>query len=158
MGKHPNSRDSSEYLLTSGNSILQEITKKSLQLRNLNQLVLPQLEAELRNQCQVANYRERCLYLLVESSLWANKLQYSLPQLKDQLKQLPEFEKLITIKVIISPPEKTQHPKRPPLTLSDKNRQVIQQAASAISDPSLKKALQRLAEGGQSLSTREIKQ
>lgn len=136
-----------QELLTSRTNLLPNLYEKVAKLKHLNKLLHMQLESSLSPHCCVANFKDNCLIIEVESSAWVTRLRYGLPELLKGLRIFPEFKQLKTIewyirKVMTAMPERVVvH--RPPL--STENVTLLRDTADCVSNDRLKRALQKLA-------------
>lgn len=134
-------------LLTTQSNLLPGLKEKISQLISLNQLWHAQLDPVLANHCRIANFRNNCLIIEVESSAWALRLRYSLPELLKLLRELPEFAQLKTIEWYIQPVIEIEEKRilnSPPL--SNESAALIRETASCVQNEKLKQALYKLAE------------
>jgi len=126
---------------------LGKILQKTKQLNLLNQLWQIETEPDLARHTCIANFRKDILVIEVESSAWATRLRYAIPELIKKLKVHPEFSTLQNIVWYIQPirstPTKTAIKK--PILLSSQDAQLLQDAANCTENEKLKIALQNLA-------------
>lgn len=124
-------------------------------LRTANQLITYQtliqqlLPEPLARHCYVAGYHTSVLTLIVDSSAWAHRLRFFLPELQDRLKRTADFRTLTEIRYKVDPSwlRTKQHlPKQSPLTLSTNSAQLVKATAENIADPALREALLRLSQ------------
>lgn len=73
------------------------------QINALQQRVDASFPAPLHQHCHVANLREGCLILAVDSSAWATQLRFRTPDLLEKLRRYPELSDLRGIKHFIQP-------------------------------------------------------
>ncbi len=137
------------------NTSLSSIYKEANQLKTLTTLVQQHLSQNEPVPCQVSRFSNGCLTLAVEDAVWAARLRYELPTLRDQLRKAG-LHQLTSIRINVSP-DKTTHLKqkkstRAPL-LSNKAKQSIYESAEHCSYPPLREALKRL--GDNQASTKE---
>lgn len=137
-----------QQLLDNQVDTLPGIKAKIKQLTDLNNIWQTQLDSTLAQHCRVANFREKCLIIEVDSSAWATRLRYLIPELLKSLRSFTEFTGLQAIEWYIQPPTPlTFHPdiphKRP--ILSADSKEIILETAKNIGAEKLKKALRNLA-------------
>jgi hypothetical protein len=126
---------------------LKTIINRAHYLNELTQKVRHYLAEELAAHCQVANYQAGKLVLIVDSSVWASRLRFSIPQLCKSLQTLALFEQLKTIEYTIkSLYEPIAKPAQKKLNLSMANSTLLTTTAEGISDTKLQQALLRLAQ------------
>lgn len=115
-------------------------------LQSLTRLIREFLPAPLNQHCQVANISDQQLILIADSSAWATMLYYQTNQLLDYLKQQPGLEHISNIRTRTrSPYHKSADVNPSPDRLPQYSAVLIHELADSMSNPTLKKALQRLA-------------
>lgn len=125
-------------------SPLQAYQVKHSQITKLTSIFTSLVSEEWRTNCQVVNFEEGQLTLLVNNSGWATKVRYATPELIANLKSDPHFATLRTLKTkIMALP--LDEPKPSPRTLPLLAKQLLEATANQISDPKLKSSLLRLA-------------
>lgn len=82
---------------------LAELIHKVNVLKDLNQTLRALLDPKLAKHCEIANFENNTLVLTVDNANWATRIRYAIPDLIKQLKQHPSFNKLKSIKCIITP-------------------------------------------------------
>ena len=104
------------------------------------------LPSELASHCRTMSISETTLTIEANSSAWAMRLRYLVPELKQQLRTFPTTASIQFIQCRVRPAKKaTAAPKRAPMALSRSSCEVIRSSAESISSPELKAALLRLA-------------
>lgn len=136
-----------EKVLWSEGSSLSNLRKKIQQLAQLNIFWLEQLDDALAQHTRVANYREGCLIIEVDSSVWATRLRFLIPELLKSLRRLKEFHTLQSIEWYVNATVSLAKysPLRQPPVLSAQNASLLHETAAEISSEALKRALQKLA-------------
>lgn len=126
-------------------ALLGAIKNKAAQLSHLNSLLHAQLETSLTQCCRVANFRENILIIEINSSAWATRLRYLIPELLQKLRREKEFHRLQEIKWYIRPAE-SEYKKKPTksIKLSEGSSKLIAETAEHISNPMLQTALKKL--------------
>ncbi len=136
-------------LLTGPSSTLHQLVDRCSQLQRLTRLVRDFLPAPLNQHCQAANIRDQQLVMHTDSSTWATLLHYQSSELLHFLRQQPGLEYISNIRTRICP-----RPQETPAidamdssssNLSGSTATLIGNLADSMSNPALKKALQRLA-------------
>lgn len=79
------------------------LVNKARELQQLNQHLSNILDTKLFSHCKVANFENNLLTLVTDNSNWATQIRYHIPDLIEQLKEVPAFRGLQTIRCIISP-------------------------------------------------------
>ncbi len=117
-------------------------------LKSLNGQLHICLDPETSSHTQVADLNAERLLVHVDSSAWATRLRYQLPQLLRCLNQHPSLAQLRRIDIRVAPLAQPVPSPPQPATLSDANAAIIDSTADSLSDPSLRTALKRLARRG----------
>jgi hypothetical protein len=137
-------------LLTCGRGTLSILHRKVAQLDKLTALLKNSLNDPLRQHCQVANLKDDCLVIMVDSAAWATQIRYLTPDLLKQLKRSPELQHVRTLHCYIDPGPTPSAPapiiEREPLSAD--NIQLFNSMGNSRDDE-LGKALKRLAEHAQ---------
>lgn len=133
-------------LLNSSASSLAIIAQKIKQLSLLNQLWQMETE-ELALHTRIANFRNDILIIETESSAWATRLRYAIPELLKKLKVHPELKTLRNIQWYIQPINSAaiKTTAKKPISLSSQDAQLLQDTADCTENEKLKTALQNLA-------------
>lgn len=132
-------------LLYKESGSLQRSLEHSRRLKQLDYGIRSLLPADLANHCQTANLRNNSVIMQADSTVWATRLRYQVPELLKQLRCHDALKGLKTIRVTVAPLSGPQPPKRKPLAISNENGDVLRSAADSLSDPELAAALRRLA-------------
>ena len=128
------------------NTRLIEICKRTVQLEELNSKLNDYLPSTLKEHCQVGSFNHGCLVLVVNDSVWASELRYSIPELRDKLRKEAGIYQLTSIKVMVSTTASPLITK--PLNnpgLSEKSREAIHSSGDQCSYKPLREALYQLA-------------
>jgi hypothetical protein len=139
---------------------LASIHKQAEQLGTLTRLVQDKLAQPSSNTpvpCQVNSFKNGCLVLAVTDPVWAAKLRYEIPSLRDQLRR-EGLHQLTSIRISLSPggaSEPLTPRKKPTRTpsLSNQAKQTITSSAKHCSYAPLREALERL--GANQASTKD---
>lgn len=129
-------------------SVLGFIQKKVTQLTKLNQLWHVSIAADIAEHSRVANYRDGCLIIELDSAAWATRLRYILPEITPKLLIHPDLQDLSDIEWYIQPhfySAAIQRNKVSPV-LSNASAQLLKNAAGNIKVKSLQEALLRVSE------------
>lgn len=127
-------------------SILGFIQLKVSELKKINQLWQAKISPDIAQHSRVANFREGCLVIEIDSAAWATRLRYLLPDLTKKLVKYPMLNTLKHIEWYIQPnfyPCAEKKPLMPALTAA--SSQLLQIAAENITVKSLQTALTRLS-------------
>jgi hypothetical protein len=123
---------------------LASIYQEAAQLETLTALVQQHLALEETVPCQVSRFSEGCLVLTVDDAVWAARLRYELPTLRDQLRQ-SGLHHLTSIRIALSPGTKKPLKKtKRAAMLSNNAKKTITESAKHCSYGPLKEALERL--------------
>jgi hypothetical protein len=138
------------------NANLATLFKQASELKTLTALVQKALAQNEPVPCEVHSFRGGCLVLAVTDPVWAARLRYEIPSLRDQLRK-EGLHQLSSIRISLSPgstPEPFNNKKRTqgPL-LSSKAKQAICESAKHCAYPPLRDALERLGEHQASTGT-----
>ena len=144
--KSLSSKTIDSFLHQNPQGILGFIQKKVSELKKINQLWQIEVSADLVQHSRVANFREGCLVIEVDSAAWATRLRYLIPDLNKNLVKNPLLNTLKHIEWYIQPnfyPCTEKKPLMPALTTA--SSQLLQIAAENIKIKSLQTALTRLS-------------
>lgn len=97
--------------------------------------------------CTVSRYHQGTLTLNVQDAVWATRLRYEIPMLRDKLRR-EGLHQLTSIRVSLSPTNKAEATKKPvrEVHISHEAKKIIQESAKHSTYEPLKKALARLSE------------
>ncbi|MGB5225483.1 MAG: DUF721 domain-containing protein [Arenicellales bacterium] len=102
----------------------------------------------LQQICRPKQYHENCLTLQVDSSIWLSRVRQQQKSLIRHLRRSREFSGLGKIKLEVSPRQMTTRHKRSNhhhRKLSGSNKKLLLDSAAHLSDPELRRSLERLA-------------
>lgn len=116
---------------------------KDLQLRLESILGL-----DAASHCRIQNLRDGVLVLQADASSWAARLRYELPRLLERLRATPGLQHLRDIQIRVAVPDRPVSKPSKRARLSKEAGAILESAATAIQDPQLREALQRLARKG----------
>jgi len=122
---------------------LRKLVRDTASLESLNKTVRYHLEGV---PCEVGRFHQGILTLTVKDAVWAARLRYEIPALRDKLRQ-EGLHQLSNIEVSISPTRQAQAPHKPtrkPM-LSEDAKKMLEASAKACEYEPLKKALARLS-------------
>lgn len=123
-----------------------QLLQQASLLERLNQLFVQMLSPSLRNHCRIAAINKDVLVCHVDSAAWATRLRYEQQTVLASLKHDQSLPPLRSIRIQVRPAR--GNPTRKILNITHPSAPVAEQAfqdAENITDPKLKKALQRLA-------------
>ncbi len=132
--------------LLQDNSALQRLVQRAQNIDRLQQLLNQYLQPAAREHCYLASVQETTLTLIVTNGHWATRLRYQQKRLLQQLQQVPEFSQVLRIQIKVRPPMQPDKAPARNIEFSEQIGQVINASAQAISDPTLREAMQRLAQ------------
>jgi len=135
------------------NTRLIAICQHTIKLEELSNKVRDYLPESLREQCQVGSFNKGCLVLVTHDPVWASQLRYSVPELRDKLRQAGIYQ-LTSIKITIGS-EQCSLPKkqRKIRDLSANARETIMVGATQCDYLPLKQALYHLIDHHTDAST-----
>ena len=137
-------------LLQQPHSRLAKLNDKVNHLHSLNQYLSNILDPTIAKYCQVANFESNILTIMVDSSSRATRIRYMIPDLIAKLKKHPPFHQLKSINCII---QLQNHPetikKKKTLTLSEENKQLLQETAKSIKSKKLQKSLRQIVKSSE---------
>ncbi len=127
------------------NGIIAQLVAHTRDLQAIGRLMQPCLPADLSPHIRLADWSNGRLVLQLDSSSWATRLRYTVPQLIQSLRKMPELADLRQIDLYVAPQSKSAVKTNQPLHLSSAGATAIEAGAATISDPALRAALRRLA-------------
>jgi hypothetical protein len=74
-------------LLANSSGILCHLSHHSQTLKQVEKIFKESLPSPLNRHCHIANLREQTLVVNTDSSLWATRLRYIIPELKQRWRQ-----------------------------------------------------------------------
>ena len=120
-------------------------------LRRITHMIRHALPEPLASHCHAANMDGDTLVMGCDSSAWAAKLRFEIPQLLRQLNDQQGFPAFSQIRVRVQPLDKERsRTANRRLRLSDHNATLITSFADNTADPKLKAALHRLSQRAKS--------
>lgn len=102
----------------------------------------------LQQICRPKQYHDNCLTLQVNSSIWLSRIRQQQKSLIRHLRRSREFSGLGKIKLEVSPRRMATRHKRSNhhhRKLSGSNKKLLLDSAAHLSDPELRRSLERLA-------------
>ena len=110
------------HALSQDNQNLAHILEQVVHLKRLDEFLKSFLEKPLGNYCRVANLRDGCLIIEVDSAAWATQLRYLTPDLLNALRSKGKMPQLRSIKTYIHPTSVKEEKKHrsPKLTMNGK--------------------------------------
>lgn len=143
-------------LLNKSESPLGKLIAHAQAIDELNNTFISVLDKELIPYCRVGYYDLGVLTLFANSSAWATRLRYAVPNLLSKLRSIPQWAGICSIQIKVlknAEHEKTkttqpESPFPPPLKMSANNAAQIQALADSLKEqPGMEKlvaSLQRL--------------
>ena len=130
------------------NKEVKSLTENSLQVAELNHILVSALPTKLAQFCSIASYRNGSLVLLAQTGSAATQLKFMQPQIFSKLRKSNKFRALqeINIKIQGTQPKLDRHYKRAAPTVSEQNRALIRQTADALTDEPLADSMRKLAD------------
>ncbi len=93
----------------------------------------------------LASVSEDTAILYTDSPAWASKLRFKTQQLIDIFSNIPDFPKIKTIRIKVSPTLYIEQEENTPINLTPKTSKFLEEIADNMNDPELKSALLRLS-------------
>ena len=123
----------------------QHIRQKALHLRQVSQAVKATLPLDCHSHIEVAGIKDNQLIILTDSPVWQTRLRMLSQSMLEALLSHTGIQ-LSSVKLKLTPPKRSIPEVKPASRiLSQASAVVIEQTASSISDPELRKAMQRLS-------------
>jgi len=97
--------------------------------------------------CKLAKIENGRALVIIDSSAWASKFRYAIPDLLKNLRVQPEFQNLkeIRYQITAQPFSKKAKNNAPNAKLSEKNAELLRRTAKKIQNVKLKEGLEKLA-------------
>lgn len=131
---------------------MERLIQRGNQLLRVDILVRRLLGPGFEEHCRVANIKGSSLLLHVDSTVWATRIRYQLPELLRSLQQTEPLRQITEIQLRVQPRDETETPKKAArirkATMSRDAALCVHECASSIDDEQLRSALQRLANRG----------
>lgn len=129
------------------NPTLRKLFRHAAEHHSASSRVKSLLAGPLSSHIQLVVIRDETLVLTADSSAWAAKMRYQVPDLYKQMAKISEFSEIQTIRVKVSKSSQAdqQPASRKAVPMSALAAAELQQRASSVDDPALKDALLRLA-------------
>lgn len=134
------------------NQQLKEMVNHAKKLDELKPVFNHLIGAKLASHCTIANYKDdTTLVLAIDSSSWLSKIRYQSGDIINELQKHPAFCCLKKIECFVDRdnivPKKAEPTKqREVIPMSKESKKLVKNAALAVKDKNLKKALLKLAE------------
>jgi hypothetical protein len=138
--------------LLGSNEQLNKLYTHAKDIYALNEKLQKHLAPSLISHCSVANYSEETLTINAETSAWASKLRYGVPDILSYAKNECGLSKLKSVRIKVSPSHKntaqsnlsTMLPVRK-ASLSKESADFIKSVATSIKDPALHKSILKIS-------------
>lgn len=133
-------------ILENSASHLNKLIVKARYIESLQTLIDANLDPMLAKHCQVANFREGKLTLLVDTQSHAHLIRFCLPELKNTLIKKQALRELTGIKVKVTQKDYVRPAKQiAAQVLSTDNAELLQKTSETISHTRLAKVLARIS-------------
>lgn len=141
--------------LLGSNEQLNNLYTHAKDIYALNEKLQKHLTPSLSSHCSVANYSEETLTIIADTSAWASKLRYGVPDILNYAKRECGLSKLKSVRIKVSPRHRktaqsnlsTMLPVRK-ASLSKKSADFIKSVATSIKDPALHKSILKISNHG----------
>ena len=107
------------HLLNNTNTGLAKVVSRAKKLKKLTTLLKSMVDAPLSDHIYVANIRDTTLIIGTDSAAWHTRVKYLAPMILDQMRQLPDMDRLPQIAPESSRPG--ERPRWTPCWLSGPN-------------------------------------
>ncbi|HCU89684.1 MAG TPA: hypothetical protein DGR97_07065 [Gammaproteobacteria bacterium] len=129
------------------NPVLRKLFRNAAKHQNTALRVKSLVAEPLRSHIQLVAVREDTIVLTADSSAWAAKMRYQVPNLVKKIRKTSEFAEIQTIRVTVlkssSADTLPRNRKAAPISVSCAS--ALKNRASSVDDPALKEVLLRLA-------------
>lgn len=99
-------------------NILPELVGKAQKLSQIDKLFRSFLDASLAQHCHLADISVTEAVVITDSSAWAMRLRYAIPDILKNVKTQPEFKNLKKIRYSVSPNQNLPTPKKVKVKIS----------------------------------------
>jgi len=133
--------------------LLRKLGVEAEQLARLCESWSRAVDAPLRDHALPIGYQNGTLIIHTTSAVWASKIRHQHKALRERLRRQAGLEALVELRIRVRPPQTLSQPrrpkgKRPPQRFSRKTAALIRGVARDIDDPTLRAAMERLADNG----------
>lgn len=135
----------SELLANEFTGELDKAVRRGDSLQRLWHRLQPMLDKDLASHCMLLNLRDDMVIMACDSTVWGTRLRYQIPTLLNALRQTPGLANLREIQISIRPNSETPLPPKVRVAISTHAADCLKQCAESVSDPGLRRALERLA-------------
>lgn len=91
------------HLLVNTNSGLAQVINRAKELRKLTSQLKSMIDAPLSEHIYVANIRGNTLIIGTDSAAWYTRIKYLAPMILEQMRQLPDMDRLQKIEFRVQP-------------------------------------------------------
>lgn len=128
------------------NSVLRQLIEHAAVHKAFDRRIKLLIDEPLRSHFHVTGLRDDNLVLTADSSAWAARLRYQVPEIHRLIRESSDFPKVqaIRIKTAASQTHRRTQPTRKPLPLSAASVAELQNCAQRTDDPALRDVLLRL--------------
>jgi len=138
--------------LISSNEQLNKLYIHARDICALNEKLHNHLAPSLSSHCTVANYTAETLTINANTSAWASKLRYCIPDILDYARQECGLSSLKSVRIKVSPGhDSTTQPDLPgnepgrKAFLSKESAEFIENVATSITDPALRESIFKIS-------------
>jgi hypothetical protein len=136
-----------QSLIACDKGMLAALCQRASELRVFQDKLKAKLSPPLCDHFILANIDDNTLTIHTDSSAWAARLRFKTPDILSHIQELCGANSPLTIRIKVAPPAHQNKTALRTIKLSNKNAQLIQDAANSITDPVLRGALLKLAQG-----------
>jgi hypothetical protein len=131
--------------LLQGHGELGSLMRMARLIERAQQHLRDHLPEELASHLHVGGFRDGRLTLITDRAVWLTRLRYEQPRLLTLLHELPGFEAVHGFTLKVRPVRPVKAPLRQVRHLPARAADEIASCAADVTDPRLKRALERLA-------------
>lgn len=132
------------------NSILRQLVRQAAAHKDLDRFVKSLIDQPLSSHLSLESIRDGVVTLVADSSAWAAKLRYQVPELHRLFGEKSALSNIHTIRVKVANPSASAPVRSPSKIrpLSPRTVAALEQSARQAGDPKLREALMRLKRRG----------
>ena len=105
-------------MINNNDSFISNVLQKTEQLKLLNEMLQRQIDVDIREFCQAANFHQGILVIIVPNGSVATRLRFSTPDLINRLRKEEKLYNLGNIEIKISQPPSSRKKLRKSKVLS----------------------------------------
>jgi hypothetical protein len=135
-----------QTLFKGNNSILTSLCGRADYLHQMSLKLCSYLPAPLNVHCKLANITDDTVIMHADSSAWAARLRYSIPEILNIMRNQLNTINIKSIRIKVMFPDKKSHTNTGrTLTISKQTARLLADCAKSTTDPALRSTLLRLS-------------